>query len=181
MFMGPYRRPCTARWVRLLNAILTTRRYLFARDFKGYGDPVERRAEKRFDIDTKVSCRIPATPILSIIRNMSPDGCMLEVTGTSLEPGGTVLLQLVEDQHVVGSVIWANRKRHGIQFERRVDVSTIENVRTNTTGVAESSLRGSDRPLRAIAHSVADYLLSANLRLGASLCGSVQGVVSLGQ
>jgi hypothetical protein len=106
---------------------------------------VQRRTKERLPVEATVNCRIPATPIASRINNISSDGCMAEITGASLQMGGTVLLELLEGWHVLGHVLWCEPTSYGIKFEQPRDRLVIAPMAADPAAPVDSTISASPR------------------------------------
>ena len=84
---------------------------------------VERRTAERTTIDVNLTCRMPARPQRAIIRDVSRQGCKIEVPGAPMELGGTALLELPGMMNVTGQIVWTKGKTAGIRFERTLGSS----------------------------------------------------------
>lgn len=91
---------------------------------------MERRLAYRFLADKAVNCRVPATPAIAQLVDISTGGCRIQVQSSLVVPGGTILLELVEGFHAVGKVLWRNGKEAGISFSQTLHQSIIDHVRT---------------------------------------------------
>ena len=71
----------------------------------------ERRSTERAPIDVSLTCRIPARPLRGVIRDVSHQGCRIEVPGAPIELGGTALLELPGAGSVAGRIVWTQDLR----------------------------------------------------------------------
>jgi hypothetical protein len=63
---------------------------------------------------------VPASPVQVTIENISIDGCKIALGKWQLERGTTVLLELREESHVIGRVVWTRLNTAGIKFESQM-------------------------------------------------------------
>ncbi|MGZ3270007.1 MAG: PilZ domain-containing protein [Croceibacterium sp.] len=78
----------------------------------------ERRSAERLTIEVSLTCRMPARPLRSVVRDISHHGCRIEVSAGQIELGGTALLELPGVGHVSGRVVWIHGKAAGVRFDR---------------------------------------------------------------
>lgn len=78
----------------------------------------ERRSAERLTIDVSLTCRIPARPQPATIRDLSYQGCRIDVPGAPIELGGTALIELPGAGSVTGSVVWTHGRTAGVRFDR---------------------------------------------------------------
>ena len=81
---------------------------------------LERRSSFREISDVTIGCRVPASPILANIQNISAAGCKIVLRDRALGRGTTVILELPDKNQVVGQVVWASQKTAGIEFEHQI-------------------------------------------------------------
>jgi hypothetical protein len=79
---------------------------------------VERRSAQRKPIEITLTCRMPARPQAATLRDVTHQGCRIEVTGAPIELGGTTLIEIPGAGKVAGSVVWTQGKEAGVRFER---------------------------------------------------------------
>ena len=84
---------------------------------------VERRTAERTTIDVNLTCRMPARPQRATVRDVSHQGCKIEVPGSPIELGGTALLELPGMTNVSGQIVWTNGRTAGIRFDRSLGSS----------------------------------------------------------
>jgi hypothetical protein len=84
---------------------------------------MERRNSVRVGTDVGVECRMPATPQEAILRNLSLDGCRIEIGRSSAREGTTVVLDLNRWTSVSGTIVWSNGNLAGIRFDEPLDLA----------------------------------------------------------
>jgi hypothetical protein len=83
-------------------------------------------------------CRVPASPIVVTIQNISSDGCKIAVGHCKLQRGTTVLLEVSRDVHVLGRVLWTKLNLAGVKFESGLPaelLSAIIEGKTDTLAI----------------------------------------------
>lgn len=86
---------------------------------------MERRKSHRFKTDKVVQGRIPATPVLVTVLDLSTSGCMLRYDGPPIRPGTSILLDLSELSEVAGQVIWRDTQLLGVQFDQDLTADAV--------------------------------------------------------
>lgn len=125
-------------------------------------DTDRRAAAIRFKVSLAVQGRVPATPIMAKLANVSLTGCMLETAECELiAPGATILLTISNIITLAGQVVWRVGSRVGIKFQSRASEDTLVRIRrasshlnVDTMAISDSFGRdlpdlASIRPLRA--------------------------------
>lgn len=85
---------------------------------------LERRAGDRIEMDVKLACRVPASPVPARILDLSHFGCRVGFHDLHLELGGTVTLEIANGDRVAGEVVWSQGSQAGIRFHRRLRSGT---------------------------------------------------------
>jgi hypothetical protein len=61
---------------------------------------------------------MPAAPQPATIRDISHDGCRIEVPRGTIELGGTAVIEVPGVGSVAGSIVWTQGRVAGVRFER---------------------------------------------------------------
>ena len=85
----------------------------------------ERRSHPRIRIRRSVAGRIPATPIVATLLDISQSGCRAQTPQCRLEPGTTILLDLTVSRTVAGQVVWRRGDEFGVKFGLEVPERVI--------------------------------------------------------
>lgn len=86
---------------------------------------MERRKTHRFKTDRAVQARIPATPVLVTVLDLSTAGCMIRYDGPPIRPGTSILLDLSEMDEVSGQVIWRETEKMGVEFHQELAADAV--------------------------------------------------------
>jgi hypothetical protein len=91
---------------------------------------MQQRAAYRFISDTTVNCRVPESPDRVTISNISTSGCRLLFEQGTLLPGTALLVEVLPGFHALGKVVWKNGEEAGFQFDRCLDETLVEHIRS---------------------------------------------------
>jgi hypothetical protein len=75
-----------------------------------------------------VSCRVPAAPNSATILDISAEGCRIKIANGVLVTGSTILLELMQGFHAIGTVVWKKIDEAGIKFDEGIHPSLVEHV-----------------------------------------------------
>ena len=124
---------------------------------------MDRRQAVRSPIHTMVGCRVPATPTLAIVRNLSASGCLLESDEPCICHGSTILVQFPGACEIAGQVMWRRRNRFGVKFNAGLEPGVLAAIlgcdnATHEVGILKDNF-GRDLPplarlAKAIIHTV---------------------------
>lgn len=90
---------------------------------------MERRQTPRSQVDITAACRVPATPLETIISDISAAGGAATMeTSSFVKRGSTILLQLGQEHSVTGQIIWKSGNRFGVKFHEPLDDATLANI-----------------------------------------------------
>ena len=81
---------------------------------------MERRLAERFETELHLTCRAPARPCRAILLDLSYEGCRIEVPHSTVDLGGTALIDLPKAPGFAGRIVWVNGHKAGIRFHRRL-------------------------------------------------------------
>ena len=84
-------------------------------------EPFERRSVERLEIKAPVICRVRGRSQDAFAYDISTDGCMIEVTKTSLKQGEPITMAFPDQTHTVGQVVWVKHRNAGIRFSEPLD------------------------------------------------------------
>lgn len=91
---------------------------------------------------------MPATPQKAVMRDLSLDGCRIEMSRLSAGVGGTVVMDFNEWVSVAGTIVWCRGKQIGVRFDSRLDLGRLgllDWIEATEPGLA-GKLRGSAEP-----------------------------------
>ena len=77
---------------------------------------MERRITDRMPTEVGVSCRVPASPELATLVDLSRSGCRLEFARRNIDPGATVNLDFRTGKPIGGEVVWTDGSYAGVRF-----------------------------------------------------------------
>src|SRR5690349_8245524 len=86
---------------------------------------MERRQATRAPTRVTIGCRVPSTPTLANVMNLSVSGCMLESNEPCIMRGSTILLSFPGVHEVAGEVLWQKAKRFGVKFNSSFDEGVL--------------------------------------------------------
>lgn len=89
---------------------------------------VEVRSLERLEANRVVSCRVPAAPNSATILDITAEGCRIKIANGVLVAGGTILLELMQGFHAIGTVVWKKNDEAGVKFERGIHPSLVDHV-----------------------------------------------------
>jgi hypothetical protein len=72
-----------------------------------------------------VGCRVPATPTLATVLNLSASGCLLESDQPCISHGSTILIQLPGACEIAGQVMWCRGSRVGVKFNSGLEAGVV--------------------------------------------------------
>lgn len=115
---------------------------------------VERRAAERSPITVSLTCRMPASPRPATIRDVSRDGCRIEVPGAPMELGATALLELPGAAKISGRIVWVHGRTAGVRFDRalRGPTAVMLGLEQPPTEVAEPEPEPLEKPSGLLHH-----------------------------
>lgn len=85
---------------------------------------MDQRASPRNQTNVTLSCRVPARPCQAELRDVSREGCRLQLNDAHAELGATALLDLPCAPQWPGRVVWVSGNTAGIRFNRRLRTAT---------------------------------------------------------
>lgn len=68
---------------------------------------------------------MPATPQKAVMRDLSLDGCRIEMGRSSAGVGGTVVIDFNEWVSVAGTIVWRRATQIGVRFDSRLDLGRL--------------------------------------------------------
>jgi len=89
---------------------------------------MEVRSLERVEAHMVVSCRVPAAPNSATILDISAEGCRIKIANGVLVTGSTVLLELMQGFHAIGTVVWKKNDEAGVKFEEGIHPSLVDHV-----------------------------------------------------
>ena len=81
----------------------------------------DRRSSARHSRKLETKCRVPASPMRVMVRDLSRSGCRLHFLEGHIPESSTVDLALGPDISVRGRVVWSTGYSVGVQFDRALD------------------------------------------------------------
>ena len=90
---------------------------------------------------------MPATPQKAIMRDLSLDGCRIEMGRSSAGIGGTVVVDFNEWVSVAGTIVWRRGNQVGIRFDSRLDLGRLgllDWIEVTDPGLAQKLTAGPD-------------------------------------
>lgn len=85
---------------------------------------LERRIGDRVELNVRLACRVPASPVQATVLDLSHFGCRVAFRNLHVEPGGTITLEIGNGDQVAGEVVWCHASHAGIRFHRRLRSGT---------------------------------------------------------
>lgn len=91
--------------------------------------PLSRRQGARLALNVGATFRTASGKTTkSVVRNLSADGCTIEMGKSRLEPGTTVQLFLEGFEALEGSIRWVRDGRAGIRFARPLHGAVLDHL-----------------------------------------------------
>ncbi len=118
---------------------------------------MERRKSPRSPVDREVAARIPATPMVARILDMSTSGCLAEAHSPLIREGRTILLNLSGTDEITGTIAWQEGDRVGIKFLEEISQETLSRVLKSDGGESQENTTMRDRFGRALPPLAANF------------------------
>jgi hypothetical protein len=80
-----------------------------------------------------VGCRVPATPTLVAVLNISPAGCLFESENPCISRGSTILMIFPLLGEIAGQVVWRERSRIGVKFNSSLGAGVVAAILSRDT------------------------------------------------
>ena len=80
---------------------------------------MERRGGERRETNIPLACRLPATPVKGVMRDVSIGGCRVHLPESVIvEEGATALVDLPGALRWPGRIVWTRHNVIGVRFQR---------------------------------------------------------------
>ena len=99
---------------------------------------MERRRHKRFNTNKEILVSVNDAVMRGRMLNLSDDGCMIACDSKSASRGRKVTVTLIDRVCVEGEIIWANNRRIGVTFYRKLDTVTVRYFQMDTIALGDS-------------------------------------------
>ena len=102
---------------------------------------MERRKRERLNTNKEILVAVNDAVMRGRMLNLSADGCMIACDSKSASRGRKVTVTLIDRVCVEGEIIWADNRRIGVTFYRKLDTVTVRYFQMDTIA------RGDSQPL----------------------------------
>lgn len=83
------------------------------------------RANHRFASSTEAVCRVPATPLIAAIIDVSSEGCRGRANSYLVQRGATILVSFASGVELGGQVVWVDGAEFGVRVHVTIPGETV--------------------------------------------------------
>lgn len=106
---------------------------------------MERRQNQRAATNLRLNGRVPASPVLTEVLDLSPGGCRVRAASPLLKRGATILLSIAETTEIAGQIVWQQGREFGVQFHEELSEEALAQLQTGCGDSSPFNQVGRDR------------------------------------